>query len=104
MLTKRAVGAQLLIIAGEALFGSPAIVPAFLDDIDLFKLVLAYVPAEDAPFALFVPGVAPVHRAPPHIADTISINLRSCSPLVYEGVIWRDSVQRASFVVIHIYA
>lgn len=92
MPTQCSVGTQLLIIAGEALFSSPAVVSTFLDDIDLLKLVLAYVATEDASLSLFGSRVPPVHRAPPHIADTVSINLRSSSSFVCEGVICRDSV------------
>lgn len=92
ILTEREVGTQPLVVACKAFPGPPAIVLSFLNNVDLFKLILTHITAENASLPLFGLGVASVDGAPPHIANAISIYLRSCESLVFEGIIVRNSV------------
>lgn len=75
--TQRAVGTQLLVIAGEAFPGPPAVVLSLLNNVDLFKLILTHIAAENASFPLLGLGVTSVHGAPPHVANAVSVHLRT---------------------------
>lgn len=90
--TQRTVGTQLLVVAREPFPSPPAIVLSFLNNVNLFKLMLTHIATENASFPLLGLGVTSVYGAPPHIANAISIHLRSWASLVFEGIIVRDSV------------
>lgn len=90
--TQRTVGTQRLVVAREPFPRPPAIVLSFLNNVNLFKLMLTHIATENASFPLLGLGVTSVYGAPPHIANAISVHLRSWASLVFEGIIVRDSV------------
>lgn len=102
LLTKRGVATQPVVIAGEALLGSPAIVATLDDEVHLFKLVLPHVPAEQSATALPGDGVAPVDGAAPHVTHPVGIDLRQRALLPQERIVRRDAVGFHVIVVVHI--
>lgn len=74
--TQRAVGTQRLVVARKPFPGPPAVVPSFLNNVNLFELILTHITAENASFPLFGLRVPSIYGAPPHIANAISVYLR----------------------------
>lgn len=90
--TEWSVGTQLLVVASKPFPGPPAVVSSFLNNVDLLKLILTHITAKNASFSLFSLGITSVDRAPPHIANAVSVDLRSWAGLIFEGIVIRNSV------------
>lgn len=100
--TERGVGAQLAVVALEALAGAPAVVAAALHQVHLLELVLAHVAAEEAPAAGARRRVAAVEGAAPHIAHPEGVDLGPSGGVAHERVVGRDVVERAALVAVHV--
>lgn len=101
-LTEGGVGAQLAVVALEALASAPAVVAAPFHQVHLLVLVLAHVPAEQAPTASTGPWVSTVEGAAPHIAHAQGVDLGPRSRVVHERVVGRDSVGQAALLAVHV--
>lgn len=100
--TEGGVGAQLAVVALEALASAPAVVAAPLHQVHLLILVLAHVPAEQAPTASSRHWVSAVEGAAPHVAHAQGIDLRPSSGIIHERVVWRDAVVEAALLTVHV--
>lgn len=93
-LTQGGVVTQFRVIALEALFGSPPVVPSPHDDVDFLVPVLTHVSAEYSARPVTADGVSAVHGAPPHVSDPVGVHLRTGVAVAQEGVVRRDPVRR----------
>lgn len=100
--TEGSVGAQLAVVALEALARAPAIVATALHQVHLLELVLAHVTAEETPAARARRRVATVERASPHVAHPQGVDLGSRGGVTHERVVGRDPVERAALVAVHV--
>ena len=70
----------------------PAVVPSLLNEVNLLKPALSNVSTEDTPSSLASLPVPTVHGAPPHVAESIGIDLRLSICLANKGVVSRDGI------------
>lgn len=75
ILTQGGVVTQFHIIALKALFGSPSIVSSFHDDVNFLIAVLTHISTEYPAPAIAADRVSAVHRASPHVSDSICVHL-----------------------------
>ena len=75
------------------LVSSPSIVASNFNDVNLFKLVLTHVATKDTPPSVASFPVSPVHRAPPRIAQAVSIDLWPCVGLSNKWIVRRCGIR-----------
>lgn len=86
---------KALIITLESFPCPPAIVAAFDNEVNFFKLVLAHVPTEYATPALAGDGVPSVHSTAPHVSDPIGVDGRVGPWLRNKGIVQGHSIPLA---------
>lgn len=89
--------AKFLVITFKPFLRSPAIVPAFNDEVNFFELVLAHIPTEQPTSALARNGVSSVHSTAPHVSDPVGIDGRVGAWLRNKGIVQGHSVPLASY-------
>lgn len=87
--------AKFLVITFKPFLCSPAIVPAFNDEVHFFELVLAHIPTEHPTSALACDGVSAVHRTAPHVSDPVGIDGGVGTWLRNKGIVRGHSVPLA---------
>lgn len=90
--TQGGVLAQCPIIALEALFGPPSIVSSLHDNVNLLIAVLTNIATENPAPAIAADWVSAVHRATPHVSDSICKHLWPSTWLTEEWVIRWDPI------------
>lgn len=88
--------AKFLVITFKPFLCSPAVVPAFNDEINFFELVLAHIPTEHPTSALACNRVSSVHSTAPHVSDPVSIDGRVGTWLTNKGIVQGHSVPLAT--------
>lgn len=92
ILTQGDVVAEFHIVALKALFGSPAIVSSLHYYVNFLIAVLTHVSTEYPATAIVTDQVSTVHRASPHVSDSICINLWPGIRIIKEWVIRGDPI------------
>lgn len=74
LLTQRGIVTKFFVITCKPFLGSPAVIAAFHNEVNLFKPVLAHVPTEYPASTLVRDGVPSVHSTAPHVPNPIGID------------------------------